>query len=174
MIHVRIFLISGFLLLSNPGLTQDQIKVIPTKPNSVYVELLGNSFILYNLAYDRIIYKKDRLGFTVFLGAQYLPTGDNSWDEPITSITTGINMIIGRTNYFETGIGFTHINLGISEFDIKYFIPVRIGVRYQKETGGLFYKAAITPLFRIDKSFVQETGHPAVIPWLGVAFGYSF
>lgn len=174
MINIRLFFILGFLVQSIIGLSQDIGKTVTYRPNSIYVELLGNSFIFYDLTYDRIIYKKNKLGFTVYLGAQFLPTGYNPWDEPITNITTGINMIIGHTNYFETGVGFTNIHIPISNFDIKNFIPIRLGFRYQKDSSGFLFKIAFTPLIRIDKFYVQEIRHPGVLPWAGIALGYSF
>jgi hypothetical protein len=60
-----------------------------------------------------------------------------------------------------------------------WVLPFRIGYRYQKDNGGFFLKAAVTPLFLFWME--QETGNGEVkleqvihMPFGGVAVGYTF
>jgi len=49
-----------------------------------------------------------------------------------------------------------------------FFIPIRIGYRYQKPNGGLFYKIGFTPL--LSKSYPIFGEGFSIIPWAGLAF----
>ena len=57
-----------------------------------------------------------------------------------------------------------------------WWVPFRIGYRYQRENGGFFFKIAYMSGFFFEKHYDDE-----VIPirdfipyWGGVAFGYTF
>ena len=131
--------------------------------NTIYLEILGNAGYLYNISYDRLLYTKENNNISLGLGAQYLPSSDLSSDY-ILSVSPQINYLYGVKHYFETGLGFSYdFNVG------DFVVPIRIGYRYQKPDGGLFYKIGFTPFYINDL-----LGSPALIPWGGLALGWTF
>ncbi len=92
--------------------------------------------------------------------------------------------IIGRNkNHFEIGIGYTliysaqaYINLQKVEWDFEKYVfsslvPFRIGYRYQKPGGGLFFKVGYTPV--LDLSSQREKIYLHLLHG-GISIGKSF
>lgn len=137
--------------------------------NAVYFELLGSSFYLYNIGYDRIIYskRKNRLAFALGLQIQ----------DPINldannSISPQLNYLYGNIHSLEVGVGYTYYAKQVTPNGIIF----RFGYRYQKKKK-LFFKAAITPIitdgFAIIGIPILKDGL-FLIPWGGLSIGYSF
>ena len=170
--------------------------------NSVYAEVLGNAVGL-SLNYDRIVLKKEKISMSFCIGAATNPInflGSAFFNKPkfvnsplIYGVPVSCNMIYGRGNqHFEVGVGLTY-NQGYS-MDINYlhevvyysreiFAVIRLGYRFQKKDGGLFWKLGFTPYFLI-KDYIVKTdvpelspsfiSVPKVIPMGGIAIGYTF
>jgi hypothetical protein len=162
--NIKYFLISGLILICLRSSSQDSARVNHYKPNSIYIEVLGSSYFLYNITYDRIIYHKNNLGVTTGLGIQAIPSG---WGM-VASFSTQANLIIGHIHYFETGIGFTYY------IGNEYCAPIRIGYRFQRDKGGLFFKAAFTPVIQKAYFMDWDNEHVRIRPWGGIAIGVSF
>lgn len=148
------------LLLQLDCFSQD----VPQKiaKNSIYTEFFGSAVYLYNISYDRIVFAKEKNKVSLALGAQYLPSIDSPSDYRL-SVSPQINYFRGIKHHFETGIG-----VAVDFNNGDFIIPIRIGYRFQKPEGGMFYKIGITPLYVND-----FLGSPAVIPWGGLAIGWT-
>ncbi len=138
--------------------------------NSVFFELFGNGLI-YSLNYDRIILQRNGLKTSARIGFSVIPL-----DEFSNILITEINQLIGRGNkYFEIGLGITAHYVfdeeavsffGIDDHNFLGFI--RMGYRYQKLNGGLFYRVGVTPFMFIEES------DDKLFPYFGFSIGKSF
>ena len=134
--------------------------------NSVFIEILGSAGYLYNITYDRVVYSRKQNHISTGLGIQYLPSSDLSADD-IFSISPQINYFRGTKHHFETGLAVAYdFNSG----DLA--IPIRIGYRFQKPDGGLFYKVGLTPL--LTKSYPILGEGVSLVPWGGFAIGWTY
>lgn len=118
---------------------------------------------LYNFSYDRIIFTKEKNNVSIGLGTQYFPSSDLVRDY-ILSVSPQINYFYGIKHHFETGLGVVY---DLNSKDLLY--QIRIGYRFQKPNGGLFYKIGFTPIY-INNFF----GSPALFLWGGLAIGWTF
>ena len=65
--------------------------------------------------------------------------------------------------------------------ELVLFSALRIGYRYQKADGGLFFKAGLTPLLgavinryiKNPRVFYASGFEPFVYPWIGIGIGYT-
>jgi len=136
--------------------------------NAVHFELLGNGF-LYSLGYERIFIHKQKHKLFGNFGFSY-------WKNDY-GIHPQVGYLYGIKHSFELGFGYT---LFLTYEDNPYVVTkpqllydnlffLRIGYRYQKAEEGIFYKAAFTPFHITDNSYI-----PLIMPWIGLAVGYSF
>ena len=132
--------------------------------NSLYVEFLGSSGLIYNITYDRILYLKNDFGITGAIGLQYFLLG-----KPEGAGSIQINFIHGNTHYLEYGIGSIFFYNHIKNFYSGKTVPLRLGYRYQRKNGGFFFKIAFTPL--LTDAFDNQL---MILPWGGVSFGFTF
>lgn len=137
------------------------------KKNTVYLELLGSSPLYYNLTYDRLLIDEHDMRFSAAVGIQYI--FNRELDGVLNSdfsMTPQFNILFGKRHYFEFGIGAA-FPFGP---DHEALFPIRIGYRFQKDEGGLFFKAAFTPIHFPGHSFF---GSP-FLPSGGICVGHSF
>jgi hypothetical protein len=136
---------------------------------AVFVELGGAG--LASINYDmRFTKKESGIGGRIGIGGFSLGPKDNK--TTAIFIPVGLNYIVGKDerHYFEFGGGITSVILsdnfaGGSEKFKSTFGYVDIGFRLQPKEGGVFFRAAITPIF--NKDFFW--------PYYGsVSFGYKF
>ena len=144
------------------------------KRNSLYIEIGGQS-IFYSLNYDKLLQKNENFNRSFSIGVSVIPK--TTLCEYGVSIPVSYNFLYGKTEHkFEIGIGLTPVytvrhttqqfggtvdsegmmNYGgqyvtyvykyLSHEKYLYFTP-KIGYRYQKQEGGLFFKAELTPVF---------------------------
>jgi hypothetical protein len=159
-----ILILTIILLLHFDCFSQDNKQDL--SKNSIYGEIFGNAGYLYNLTFDRIVFTKDQKNISIAIGLQYF--NSNDIDEPIASISPQINYFIGKNgHHFETGVGvaFDYLNN-------DYVIPLRVGYRYQKKQGGLFFKIGFTPL--IIEDFYFSDSRFTLFPWGGLGIGLTF
>jgi hypothetical protein len=157
------------------GQNISELTTLTVRKNTVYGEILGSSFSFYNISYDRIIYHKENDKVSLAIGTQYQPTsyfGGNDW---MTSISPQINYLRGIKHHLELGVGFFYL-ASISEFqytDGVWGMPLRIGYRYQKPEGGLFFKIAYTPSI-LDQRILDREKTSFLFLWGGMALGWTF
>ena len=159
-----------------------------TAKNSVYLELLGNSNS-YGLNFSRVIHQKGAfklapsLGFSLIYRERSQPM--SSFISP--SLSGEINALWGRSKgHLELGMGLvTHREI---QFVIDESFPnnireepfwgtritPRIGYRYQKPNGGIFFRAAYTPWIEFDGFEGTEEKVRFIPLGLGISLGWSF
>jgi len=170
----RLFLLiffSVFLLTSNCCFAQQTIEKEMDVQHTVFLELGGNSIFFYNITYDCSFQLAEKRKIAAGLGFQYFPGSSDSFlfSNPFIGFSPQINYLYGQKHYLEIGTGITFLNEreGLC-------IPIRIGYRYQRDNGGLFWKIAFVPLFGEDLYFEMGTSKLPFFPSVGIAFGYTF
>ena len=138
----------------------------------VYLELGGPGVLSLN--YDARFKKVNngwgyRVGLGAFGGYNFLSS------TTVISFPIGVNYIVSKDkrNYFETGAGFTFLSISsTSNFmelnttnETSAFGHLNIGYRFQPRRHGLFFRAALNPIFN-TASFQPLYG--------GLAIGYKF
>jgi hypothetical protein len=177
-------LINLFSIAQNPtsGSKSDSASLNTERKNTVYSELLGNA-AGFSINFDRIVFTKNSASISLCIGAGRVPgilinrALDNGFTPNflVYGIPISTNLFWGRrNNHFETGLGLTYqqglLSVG-QRYSQSVFAVARIGYRYQKKTGGFFWKIGLTPFFTIFDFGDEELG--PVIPLAGVAFGYT-
>lgn len=138
--------------------------------HTVYVEVYGNAFEGYTIGYDYALklHEKHKLSFNCGFG--YVPDLDNFFNFFDFPIATEISYLYGKEHHLELGVGATcNANFWSSKggfYRADWLTPFRIGYRFQKDDGDLFFKAAATPFIWWNLS--------SFMPWFGVAVGYTF
>jgi len=172
---VIIFLmfVSSFFCFS-----QDTVKPYEKIQHNLFVEIGGNSVYLYNLTYDCSYAFTEKHKIAVGAGVMYMPKFSWIVLDPIFGASVQVNFLYGKKHhYLETGTGISfpfafeyYKNVWITNLD--FFIPMRIGYRYQRSDGGLFWKIAFVPCIApIGDYFL---GKVIPIPSAGIAIGYTF
>ncbi|WP_235299804.1 hypothetical protein [Portibacter marinus] len=137
--------------------------------NAVYFELLGSSFYLYNISYDRAIYVRGKNRLSIALGFQ---VQDPIRLDASNSISPQINYMYGNIHSFETGIGYAYYAQNINPNGLIF----RLGYRYQKKNR-LFFKLGITPIITDGFAIIGipiNGDNLYILPWGGISLGYSF
>jgi hypothetical protein len=153
---------------------------------SVYLELLGTSGV-YSLNYDRRFTKGHRDGWGARAGFGYLivSAGDSVSGYPKVSLLTiplDVNYIFGKKKgALQLGVGLTYVSsrsqgstYTFNELDIiggetynyqSNGFAAFLNVSYlSRQLGnGFMFRSAFTPMI-----------YPAIIPALGLSFGYNF
>ena len=151
---------------------QESSKFSENNQHNIFLEFCGNSFFIYNITYDFSFQIAKKQKIAVGLGGQYSPSGINMLFRPsVTGIYPQINYLYGENNaYLEVGTGYTFFWFYPGGVELSQFVPLRIGYRYQKDNGGLFWKIAFVTFWGDQ---IWWDGYK-VTPWGGVAFGYTF
>ncbi len=139
----------------------------PTAKNAFYVELGGNG-IFYSLNYDRLVTPNvaARAGVMLFRAEDNESNGVGVVVAPVV-----VSYLFGEGNsHFEAGLGLglatasiDHVDFG-EEFDQTVYGTGVLGYRYQPETGGVVFRAGLTPVFNAEN----------FAPWIGLSIGYAF
>jgi hypothetical protein len=161
--------------------------------NTIYTEAFGQGFC-WSLNYDRLFNTEKRIMNSYTAGIVYVPESIQFGDGTYYGIPLSYNWLIGKkSHHFELGIGLTSLlvnpNSTVRSDFYSYFTP-KIGYRFQRQQGGLFFRATATPMiallnvnthkFGSDKSRSFSTlsnvaGLDYVaFPWPGLSIGYSF
>ena len=129
---------------------KEEVKPLKRRKNSVYFEGFGNS-LTYSINYERIFsWEVNR--------AVALRTGF-SYTKDVRSIPLEIDLILGKKNCFESGIGLT-----FSTFGEGNTLLLRAGYRYRDPSGLLI---RLAPMLMVIPGYY-------VGPYGGVSMGYSF
>jgi hypothetical protein len=160
------------------------------KRNTIFFEAGGNSFF-YSINYDRLLKIKEKWRLAGRIGVMYVNTFTNERRSMI-GIPMEFSYLRGHSNrFFELGIGvsgiydhyYTQSNLNTSS-EVKDFVllsVLRLGYRYQKHEGGLFYKIGLTPLagaiidFNKDKTtrYKFDKLEKFAFPWVSASIGWT-
>lgn len=192
--------------------SQDTLVISPIAKNTIYLEAFGQG--LYNsLAYDRILFPEFRVKHSATIGLTFIPP--ISYIQ-VVGLPVSYNFIFGQKNHhLELGVGFTSMifkELGIQtgyyttdpmgnltlvteevdQINLFFYMTPKIGYRFQKPTGGFFFRATLTPpvaginIWNYQSSGTFQSGsyteifrnaaffEGRIFPWAGLSFGYSF
>ncbi|MBI4930746.1 MAG: hypothetical protein HY841_08290 [Bacteroidetes bacterium] len=194
--------------------TRDSLKALKAldtipKRNTIYAELGGQAGI-YSLNYDRIFRVNKKVKNSVSFGLELFP----SRYDFILFTPVSYNFLFAKKNsHLELGIGLTifsnrykvnpntyYTSPYISNStigrgtDYILFASPKIGYRYQRLQGGIFFKVAFSPIINIvayygsakfkNESQFNQTGSfhffepfgslGHVLPWAGISIGYTF
>lgn len=182
-----ILLCTFFLLMSRNSMAQSDSTIAK---NTIYVEGLGNG-IFGSLNYDRLLLIK-KLKFSYRLGFIYLPHNVISF----YTIPIEFNFLRGKKNHSEFGIGFSYVNglneksynvpdgsnfSTIYEYSRAIYLNVKpIGYRFQRPSGGLFFRTGIAITSKIAelninyRNIKSNSNQPAIWPTISISLGYTF
>lgn len=196
LIPMKSLVISSFLVLFfSTVYSQEQARTADIERNTVYVEAFGQG-LAWSANYDRLFNTNKTFMNSLTVGITYVPefVGFGVGDTYV-GIPVSYNWLLGKkSHHLELGVGLTSMfviaaNTGGS--DIFYLAAApKVGYRFQRPQGGLFFKATVTALidvFHVDSySFLNDRysrlsyfndvlgiGYP-VFPWPGVSVGYTF
>jgi hypothetical protein len=139
----------------------------PTAKNAFYVELGGNG-IFYSVNFDRLLTPR----VAARAGLMFMRAEDevsNSVEVAVAPVV--VSYLFGEgSSHFEAGLGVGLATASIDDVDFGgdsdrgvYGTGV-LGYRYQPKTGGVVFRAGLTPLFTTND----------FTPWIGLSFGYAF
>jgi len=162
--NLRISIILSLLIivLSCPAFSQ-------SKPNSFYLELLGNGG-LYSVNYDRLF--TENLGGRI--GVSYLSSFDFIFTsvENLLLVPIMLNYFVGNNHKLELGAGVVIVSadnigfFGLESGSVGTAIggTATIGYRYQPSNGGFLFRIGFSPFFA-DDGFAASGG---------ISLGFSF
>lgn len=167
------FFLLAFFFLSIINLKAQETKI---KKNVVNVELAGSG-LLYSFNYDRMLIIDEHMRFTANIGTWYFPHFESFSDfKYMIGGVAGFNTLLGKEKHFaELGINLSYMRMrDIDDFDYDMiYLPIRLGYRYQKDEGGLFFRASFMPMISILQDADAEILYP-VTPHFGIGIGYVF
>ena len=126
--------------------------------STLFIEFGGNAPLI-SLNYDYLMQtRNENLKYAFTFGATH-------YFNKLTDIVIApqFNTLIGRTLMAEIGLGLT---IPMSYTQDWVWIP-RLGGRYQKISGGMFYRLAFTPI-------ISPHSNPSFFPMCGISIGYTF
>lgn len=148
--------------------------------NAVYLEIGGNGGY-YSVNYDRIIYDNgNNFKAAVRAGIEGLPFKRDTKSFWAGFLPLELSGMFGRSRHFlETGVGLTPFLIpkndwgkepAYSGYKPGAIIPFRLGYRYQKPEGGLFFRAGYTPFL----DFSEGRRNPLELFFGGISIGKSY
>ncbi len=149
--RLKIILTLPLLCLTLMTMAQESTKSL--SKNTVFLEAGGNGFF-YSLNYDRILNDNENWKLAGRAGLMYLYFFRNDQRQMI-GVPLEFSCLRGKDkNYLEIGFGLTPVydTYNLSPWpaihDFILISALRIGYRYQKNDGGLFFKSWIDPIRR--------------------------
>lgn len=151
------------------------------KKNTLFLELGGNGGY-YSINYDRIVLDKQNWKLAGRIGAMIYREELNyleSNHQLTSAVPLELSYLRGKGNHLlELGLGLTpvyqnYVNPEESRVSEQLMLATgRIGYRYQRSEGGLFFKAGFTPMLELGANPFSKSGN-TVFPWAGLAIGYT-
>ncbi len=153
---------------------------IKIKRNTIYVEAFGQG-ILNSLSFDRL-YHINRRVKTSFTAGVMLDPANLRWGIPVS-----YNWLFGKKkSHLELGVGLTYWTEKYVNDIVDYYTYVtpKIGYRFQRPKGGLFFRITFTPPIGLihsekweNKMGYYDHENPIgglIFPWGGISLGYTF
>ena len=158
------FILGSLIFLSTASQVYGQDGQIQPK-NSLYLELGGNALV-YSINYDRVLTDD----FSARIGIGFYSFEDDFGDSAsLAGIPITAHYLLGNGNSrLELGGGILVVTgkADVGSVETKDGAVLGTGVfayRFQKQEGGLFFKAGFTPVIH-SGSF---------LPWFGISIGYT-
>lgn len=138
--------------------SQNSYEKIEVNRSSLFIEFGGNAPLI-SLNYDYLIPTRKenfKCAFTIGLTHHFIGPLD-------IVFAPQFNTLMGRNFMAEIGVGLTIPILYTQDW---VWVP-RLGCRYQKMSGGMFYRLAFTPI-------ISPHSNPSIFPMFGISIGYTF
>jgi hypothetical protein len=182
----------SILILSFLSISQDNEFKTTYETNTIYGELFGQGFG-GSVNYDKLVNTSRKIMNSHTLGITIIPKKIDFGSGLYYGGHYAYNYIVGKKNHhFELGVGLSVLyadDLGNRNTIYTYLTP-KFGYRYQRPTGGLFFKANVNVMlalvsfqknvFSNTNSFnayffheANDIGSP-IVPWPGFSIGYTF
>ena len=147
-------------------------------PSSIYMELLGNG-AWYSINFDKITVLNSSLSLASRIGFGYVPGMEI---RRFVAVPFELTTLAGaREHFFEIGPGITYLYLrsGSAIFSASNSIAanhnirasMRLGYRYQQESGGLMLRAGFIIINQVDLEW--DSYEPLSGFWPGISVGYT-
>lgn len=140
--------------------------------NILYAEVAGAGGY-GSINYERVLLSKYCISVASRIGIGTYHIYDYTTQfNPDILIPVSINAFYGKENKAELGLGQTFASIVRADFD--KLEPTRMmnlhtffsaAYRYQKKTGGIFFRLAYIPILEYNKNWRH---------WAGISFGYVF
>jgi hypothetical protein len=188
-------LIACFIIFTviNSVISQENNVSNTFEKNTIYTEAFGQGFC-WSLNYDRLFNTEKRIMNSYTAGIVYVPESIQFGDGTYYGIPLSYNWLIGKkSHHLELGIGLTSLLVNpnsIVKSDFYAYLTPKIGYRFQRPQGGLFFRATATPMIDLLSVNTYKSGSNksrgfstlsnvvgldyAVFPWPGLSIGYSF
>ncbi|MDF1549687.1 MAG: hypothetical protein P1P88_17805 [Bacteroidales bacterium] len=143
-----IFIALSICMSVNYGWSQQKDSTFYSK-NTTYVDFASKG-AFYSINYDKIFHQKKKFTLSYRIGFSILEDG--------IAMPLGVNLFTGKGNshveYSLTVIPYIdHYKSFLSSNDLSdkylYVVP-GIGYRFQKPTGGIFFKIVVSPMIFLD------------------------
>ncbi|CAN5919669.1 hypothetical protein BH24BAC1_BH24BAC1_38330 [soil metagenome] len=173
-----LYLTLWLLMLAGPALAQEPTPAL-TARNTFFAELYGNGG-QYSLNFDRVFFQSGRFKSSLRVGASIRPARVNLAGDRfvVGTLPLELNGLWGGgSHHLEMGLGFTPGYHGrATHIDSRSFhaYSARLGYRYQKPGGGLFFRAGLTPSLRSIKYPNLERKYHLNWAHGGIGLGWSF
>jgi hypothetical protein len=151
--------------------------------NVFYAEGFGNGGIV-SINYEGMIRVNPVFDLSIRFGVSTIPRMENiDFEYHGVGLPMEFNQIFalkdGSASHLEIGEGlFWFFNKKDGDDIIRSIgaFTLRTGYRYQKITGGFFFKASAMIFLYVYDSRITNSGfdHQVLYPWGGIAVGYSF
>lgn len=162
-VRIIVFLIIAFEGIGQESSTDD------FKSNTVYTEFLGSSFYLYNVGYERIVFKDYKSKISIGIGGQFLSNYSNK-----LSLSPQVSYLHGRYGHLELGAGIIYNAIDVFDRENKLndrtIYHLIIGYRFQHPKGGFSYGISMTPIL----NFKVPEYKKSILPWMGISAGWTF
>ena len=178
------YLIVLILVSTLNGLGQINKDNSSIKKHTIYGEVFGQGFS-GSINYDKIVNINHKVMNSHTFGLTYTPESLQFGGGLYVGGHYAYNFIFGKkNNHLDLGIGISALynnNWGWGDKIYTYLTP-KIGYRYQRVNGGVFFKAninvflALVSLRKGDVNYFQEANdiEEAIWPWPGFSLGYTF
>ncbi len=161
-------------------ISQEQQSIPNNKGRNAFFGEIGGNAFWGSLNYSRLSRNNGKFIRSAFrIGFGVNPELYPGKSFPLLFLMEESILLGKKGHYFEMGLGINAYNiyrenygkygkvLSVENFWYPY-LTHRVGYRFQRENGGLFYSVCGTPF--ITESSIAD----AFQPWAGVSFGYCF
>ncbi|MFH1004871.1 MAG: hypothetical protein V1781_05185 [Bacteroidota bacterium] len=186
---MKIFLKFIFLFISIATIGQEsKLRDTLIKRNTIYAEAFGQG-LNSSLSFDRLYHLNKKIKTSFTAGIVIVPIAEGFGDGSYFGVPVSYNFIFyKKSHHIEIGLGFTILG-GKDIFNwsyyYSYFTP-KIGYRFQRHQGGLFFRATLTPMIAFINAYFEKDNYRnfeyftnvvnidyPIFPWAGLSIGYT-
>lgn len=160
------------------------IDTIKVSKNAVYLDIGGSTCTPFSIHYNYIFKTKTRSYFDIDAGIGYYPKIQRNLINECIGLSAlfNWNTKLYKKHHMQYGTGITYSNGLFQEgfpdqqkrSVVALFANLRVGYKYQKPQGGIFFQIYASPLFRLVQFSQPLFSTTDVFPFAGIGTGYSW